>query len=199
MTGESLGLRTGSNGFLQQLQNGVTSQFHPGTVLVRRPSKALLHSREKERPCPFVCRLLGRRKVAVLLMVALALFVFVFGSFTPEKGADFIREFQDSQYYALSRYEISNPLEVEEKWQARNYSSGNSSPRSRKATTRPPSPPSPQSTGRMGQFPMLGHPCDHFAIPPPPPSDRRRPGPRRKFQFFFGFPLSFIFNHELKS
>ncbi|XP_054816619.1 probable hexosyltransferase MUCI70 isoform X2 [Prosopis cineraria] len=177
MTGESLGLRTGSNGFLQQLQNGVTSQIHTGPALVRRPSKTLLHSREKERLCPFVCRLLGRRKVAVLLMVALALFVFVFGSLTSEK--DIIREIQDSQYYALSRYEVLNPLELEEKQQARNYSSGSSSPRTRKTTIRPPSPPSSShSTGRMGQFPTLGHPCDHFAIPPPPPSDRRRPGPR---------------------
>ncbi|XP_028783064.1 uncharacterized protein LOC114739182 isoform X1 [Neltuma alba] len=178
MTGESLGLRTGSNGFLQQLQNGVTSQIHTGPVLVRRPSKTLLHSREKERPCPFVCRLLGRRKVAVLLMVALALFVFVFGSFTSEKGADIIREIQDSQYYALSRYEILNPLEVGEKRQAIDYPSGSSSPRTRKTSVSPPSPPSSHSTGRMGQFPTLGHPCDHFAIPPPPLSGRRRPGPR---------------------
>lgn len=87
MTGVSLGLRTGSNGILQQLQNGVTSQIHTAPILVRRPSKKLLYSsREKERFCPFICRLLGRRKVAVLLMIVFALFIFIFGSLTVEKG-----------------------------------------------------------------------------------------------------------------
>ncbi|KAF7822712.1 DUF616 family protein [Senna tora] len=190
MTGVSLGLRTGSNELLQQLQNGVTSHNHTapiGPILVRRPSKTLLYgSREKERLCPFICRLLARRKVAVLLMVALALFVFIFGSLTVDKGADISREIQDSQSYAFSSYHIVNPHGVDEKPLGSSYSSGSSSTSRRKTAARlppaapTPPPPSSQFSGREGHFhfPSLGHPCDHFAFPPPPPADQRRPGPR---------------------
>lgn len=129
------------------------------------------------------------------LCATLSLCIMVCFWYCYELGADIIREIQDSQYYALSRYEILNPPEVEEKRQAINYSRGNFFPRTRKITLRPPSPPSSHSTDRMGQFPTLGHPCDHFAIPPPPPGDRRRPGPRRKLIF----SLNFYFNYELKN
>lgn len=84
MTGVSLGVRTGSYGTLLQQQNGTVS---PKPLLVRRPSKTLLYNpREKERGFFFVCRLLGRGKVAMLLMLALGLCVFVFGCFTVYRG-----------------------------------------------------------------------------------------------------------------
>ncbi|PKI37631.1 hypothetical protein CRG98_041924 [Punica granatum] len=88
MSGASLGLRTGSYGSLQQLhlhlQNGA---LHNQPGMVRKPSKmALSSSREKERCLSLLCRYLGRRKVAMLLLVVLALLVFVFGSFTVNKA-----------------------------------------------------------------------------------------------------------------
>lgn len=84
MSGVSLGLRTGSYGNLQLIQNGNVSQV---PVLVRRPSKALLYNpKDKERGCPYVCRHLGRGKVAMLLMLLFGLFIFVFGCFTLYKG-----------------------------------------------------------------------------------------------------------------
>lgn len=101
MSGGSLGLRTGSYGSLQlqqlqqqlqqqqqqqhqnqQQQNGF-SNIQPTPILLRKPSKLLL-SREKEKLRPFLCRF--HRKFAVLLLVVLALFVFVFGSFTVSRG-----------------------------------------------------------------------------------------------------------------
>lgn len=84
MTGVSLGLRTSSNGSLQLIQNGNGLQV---PVLVRRSSKALLYNpKEKERGCPYICRHLGRGRVAMLLMLLFALFIFVFGCFTLYKG-----------------------------------------------------------------------------------------------------------------
>lgn len=79
-----MGLRTGSYGSLQ-IQNGV---LH--STQARKPSKMLLSSsREKEKLLMFICRYVGRRRVAMLLLVALALLVFVFGSFTVNKGLCF--------------------------------------------------------------------------------------------------------------
>lgn len=87
MTGVSFGLRTGSYGSLQQLSNGAL-QNHAAPVLLRKPSKlGLSGSREKEKFLPFVCRYLGRKRVAMMLLVALSLLVFVFGSFTVNKGS----------------------------------------------------------------------------------------------------------------
>ncbi|KAK4751625.1 hypothetical protein SAY87_005107 [Trapa incisa] len=86
MSGALIGLRTGSYGSLQQvhLPNGVS---HNQSGLLRKPSKVALSSwREKERLISLLCRYLGRRKVAMLLLVVLALLVFVFGSFTVDKG-----------------------------------------------------------------------------------------------------------------
>lgn len=88
MTGGSLGLRTGSYGSLQQ-HNGF-SNFQPTPILVRKSSKLLFSSsREKEKLRPLLCRFFGRRKVAMLLLVVLALFVFVFGSFIVNRGLFF--------------------------------------------------------------------------------------------------------------
>lgn len=90
MTGGAIGLRTGSYGSLQQQpQNGI-SYIQTTSGLVRKPSKMLLSSsREKEKLRPFICRCFGRRKVAMLLLVVLALLVFIFGSFTVNKGLFF--------------------------------------------------------------------------------------------------------------
>ncbi|KAM6555955.1 hypothetical protein CsatB_002974 [Cannabis sativa] len=84
MTGGPLSLHTGSYGSLQQ-QNGF-SNYQSTPVLVRKSSKLLRSSsREKEKLRPLLGRFFGRRKVAMLLLVFLALLVFVFGSFTVNK------------------------------------------------------------------------------------------------------------------
>ncbi|KAK7324575.1 hypothetical protein VNO77_28249 [Canavalia gladiata] len=181
MTGVSLGLRTGSYGSLQLLQNGNVSP-----MLVRRPSKTLLYNpREKERGgCPLICRHLGRGKVAMLLMLALGLFIFVFGCFTVYKGGNITGEIEDTRSFAINRYEIIKPHGVvEAKSQDSSFSRATSLTSRHRSTTRPPPPASrslsfSKSKGKKGYFPTLGHQCDHFAFPPPPPADRRRTGPR---------------------
>ncbi|OIW11538.1 hypothetical protein TanjilG_26904 [Lupinus angustifolius] len=183
MTGVSLGLRTGSNGSLQQLQNGNVLKLPTlSPRLVRRPSKGSHYNpREKERVCPFICRHLGRGRVAMLLMIALGISVFVFGCFTLYKGANIPNEIEDSRSYAITRYEILKPEGVEDKSKDISYASRISSTSS-KWTARPPPPPHPpassKSKGRKKHFPTLSHQCDHFAFPPPPPAGRRRLGPR---------------------
>ncbi|KAK7244292.1 hypothetical protein RIF29_39112 [Crotalaria pallida] len=187
MTGVSLGLlRTGSNGSLNQLQNGggllqlqqKAAALSPG--LVRRPSKALLYyPREKERVCPFICRHLGRGRVAMLLMVALGLSVFVFGCLTLYKGANIPGEIEESRTYAITRYETLKPEGVEDKSQDRRETSFTSTGRWAVTPPHAPHPPaSSESRSRKGYFPNSSHQCDHFAFPPPPPAGRRRPGPR---------------------
>lgn len=95
MTGVSFGLRTGSYGSLQQLSNGAP-QNQGAPVLLRKPSKLGVPGyREKEKFLPFVCRYLGRKRVAMMLLVALALLVFVFGSFTVNKGSPFRLPFSE--------------------------------------------------------------------------------------------------------
>ncbi|XP_020223751.1 uncharacterized protein LOC109805890 isoform X2 [Cajanus cajan] len=178
MTGVSLGVRTGSYGSLQ-LQNGNVSP-----LLVRRPSKALLFNpREKERGFPFICRLLGRGKVAMLLMLGLALCLFIFGCFTVYRGGNITSEIEDTRSNAITRYGILRPRGVvEDKSRGSNSSRMTSLTNRRRNTARlPPAPHSlslSKSRGNKGYFPIWGHRCDHFAFPPPPPADRRRPGPR---------------------
>ena len=76
-------LRIGSYGSLQQLPNGVPP-IRPILILASR--KLLIPSKEKERFCPSIRRHIGRRKVAMLLIVAFALIVFVTNSFAVLKG-----------------------------------------------------------------------------------------------------------------
>lgn len=172
MTGVSLGLRTGSYGSLQQLQNGGVLQGLP-----RRPSKALLY-KEKERVCPLICRQLGRGKVAMLLMFALGFSVFVFGCFTLYNGGTITSEIEDTRSYAVTRYEIVKPHGGEDKSQDGNYSRVASLTSRDKSTAKWPPAPGPPSSFRKGYFSTFSHHCDHFAFPPPPPANRRRPGPR---------------------
>lgn len=111
MTGGSLGLRTSSYGSLQQqFQNGFLQATQASPVLLRKPSKMLLSSsREKERLLPLICRYVGRRRVAMLLLVVLALLVFVFGSFTVNKGL-FLSPFLFFSPLIVSCYDVELEL-----------------------------------------------------------------------------------------
>ncbi|XP_022633842.1 uncharacterized protein LOC106754990 isoform X2 [Vigna radiata var. radiata] len=177
MTGVSLGVRTGSYG---SLQNGNVSV----AALVRRPSKTLLYNpREKERGFFFICRRLGRVRVAMLFLFALGLCVFLFGCFTVYRGGSITSEIEDTRSYAVTRYGILRPRgAVEDKSQDSNSSRLFSSTSRYRSTSRPPSAPASlslsKSKGKRAKFPTWRQRCDHFAFPPPPPVDRRRPGPR---------------------
>lgn len=86
MTGWSLGLRTGNDGSLQQLaQNGAF--YSQNSYVVRKGSKTSLSgSREKEKFLPSICRVLVRKKVGMLILVAFALLAFGAGFSMVNKG-----------------------------------------------------------------------------------------------------------------
>uniref|UniRef100_A0A251J462 TOD1/MUCI70 glycosyltransferase-like domain-containing protein n=1 Tax=Manihot esculenta TaxID=3983 RepID=A0A251J462_MANES len=80
MTGRSLSLR-GSYGSSQ------SSAKFPA-IARKSSSKMLIPSlREKERVLPVICGYLGQRRVAMILLVALALLVFIWGSITVSKAS----------------------------------------------------------------------------------------------------------------
>ncbi|KAL6205735.1 hypothetical protein ACLB2K_022988 [Fragaria x ananassa] len=162
MTGGSLGLRTGSYGSLQlqQAQNGFPPNLQPSPLpITRKPSKLLLASREKERVLPCIWRVLGRKKVIMLLLVVLGLLVFVSNSFNVNKGMG-------------DKHDIKITS-------TQNTMKGKDADR---ALLSPPPPPhlhTESFTVVHGKSPLLAHLCENFAFPPPPPpSGRRRSGPR---------------------
>ncbi|PPS08067.1 hypothetical protein GOBAR_AA12580 [Gossypium barbadense] len=94
MTGGSLGLRAGSYGSLPNIKNVIAGGgrlLHSksfGSVR-KNPIMMLSGTREKERSFPSIWyRYLGRRKISMLLMVALAVLVFVLGSFVVNKESN---------------------------------------------------------------------------------------------------------------
>ncbi|XP_058779588.1 probable hexosyltransferase MUCI70 [Vicia villosa] len=180
MTGVSLGLRTGSYGSLQLIQNGNGLQL---PVLVRRPSKALLYNpKEKERGCPYICRHLGRGRVAMLLMLLFGLFIFVFGCFTLYKGGNITSEIENTRSHAISSYDFLGLDETIEPKLMDSSSSRKTPVTSRHKSTFRDHPVSHLRSsynlkGKIGSSFTAGHYCDHFAYPPPP-ADRRRTGPR---------------------
>ncbi|XP_075671723.1 putative hexosyltransferase MUCI70 [Castanea sativa] len=182
MTGGSLGLRTSSYGSLQQqFQNGFLQATQASPVLVRKPSKMLLSSsREKERLLPFICRYVGRRRVAMLLLVVLALLVFVFGSFTVNKESNITLHIGSMTPYRSDFPVFSNPLEVENSLGDNNSSGQNSSGGSdqSRAPSIPPSATITTLTDVIRSTPRLGHQCENFTLPPPPPPGSKKIGPR---------------------
>ncbi|KAG2677821.1 hypothetical protein I3760_12G114700 [Carya illinoinensis] len=184
MTGGSLGLRTGSYGSLQQqIQNGTLQ-----TSQARKPSKMLLSSsREKEKLLPLICRYVGRRRVAMLLLIVLALLVFVFGSFTVNKESNITSHIGSMTPYRSDYPLSSNPPGVEDNHGNKNYFEeislkGNDQSQ---ASSFPPPPPPPTTTSSSATAtsvtwsnPSLGHLCGNFVFPPPPPAGSKRIGPR---------------------
>lgn len=181
-----MGLRTGSYGSLQQYgQNGFLQNIQATPILVRKPSKTLLSgSRDKERLLPLICRYVGRKRVAMLLLVILALLVFVFGSFTVNREST--SQMGSMTPYATDFPRFSNPPAVEYNLEDKNSSGHNSSggsDQSRAPSTPPPPPSPPAATTTTARdvtrsTPPLGHQCENFAFPPPPPAGSKRIGPR---------------------
>lgn len=87
MTGWSLGLRTVSDGSLQQLaQNGVLYS-HSNSFVSRKGSKISLSTyREKEKFLPSIFRFLVRKQVGMLILAAFALLAFLTAFWMVNKG-----------------------------------------------------------------------------------------------------------------
>ncbi|KAE8125814.1 hypothetical protein FH972_020585 [Carpinus fangiana] len=188
MTGGSLGLRTGSYGSLQQqVQNGFLPATQTTPILVRKPTKMLFSSsREKERILLFICRYAGRRRVAMLLLVILALLVFVFGSFMVNKESNSTSHIGSMNPYLSNHPMSSNPSRVEDNLGDKNYSgqiSLHGSDQSGAPSTPPPPPPTTiaaasRATYVSGSSLSSDHLCGKFVFPPPPPANSKRIGPR---------------------
>ncbi|KAJ9153585.1 hypothetical protein P3X46_027011 [Hevea brasiliensis] len=176
MTGGSLGLR-GSYGSSQ------SSAKFP-SIARKSSSKMLVPSlREKERVLPVICRYLGRRRVAMILLVALALLVFIWGSLTVSKDATettgsnvkgssdhlpdvhTVRKFKTRSASPLHRPSAAGsrssdlPVDIDTK----------------KRNGRSKAPLHQHSEAASGSS---QHPCHKFALPPPPPPGGRQRGPR---------------------
>lgn len=104
MTGGSLGLRAGSYGSLPNIKNVIVGggrllQSKSFGSVRKNPIMMLSGSREKERSLPSIWyRYLGRRKISMLLLVALAVLVFVLGSFLVNKGLFLFPVILDSRF-----------------------------------------------------------------------------------------------------
>ena len=81
----SSGLRSLSFGSLQlHSQNGGLQSQNSSTL--RKTSRTLSGSREKERYLPFIFKYLGRRKVIMLILVIIAILALTTGFLTASKG-----------------------------------------------------------------------------------------------------------------
>ncbi|XP_010535101.1 PREDICTED: uncharacterized protein LOC104810473 [Tarenaya hassleriana] len=148
MTGQSLGLRSGSYGSL--LQTTKSSAF------ARRASSKMLtsNSKEKERSLSSLCCwCLGSRRVAMLLLLILALVVFVLGSYTVNKESSSPYIYQ---HIGTMGFSSNQALGTQDSFWGNNDEG---------------------SDVEIVHPPPLRHPCESFSFPPPPPG-LRRPGPR---------------------
>ncbi|KAI4320740.1 hypothetical protein MLD38_034185 [Melastoma candidum] len=201
MTGKSL-LRSGSYPSLLQSQNGPLPAAY---VLGRKPSKlSLSGSREKERALQLICRFLGRRRVAMLMLAFLALFVFVFGSFTVNREGSIP---DNPEPIESIKYLNGNSLDgaASARPHRGNYQRKDKFPSRHKTVARrgqqkdvpkrvqrkghPPPPRRAHDHATADPHPLLtpsvyirnhstGHSCENFTFPPPPPASRRLVGPR---------------------
>ncbi|XP_042520569.1 probable hexosyltransferase MUCI70 [Macadamia integrifolia] len=193
MTGGSLGLRTGSYGSLQQqLQNSVLLPIQTSPIIVRKPSKMLLPgSRDKERCVPRICKFAGRRRVGMLLVVAISVLVFMSVLSVITKDED-VSEVVSGQHMQNIRPNISLPsIDPGDPMSTRSHENktdnnsgshenktGNNSSLQNNVSMTAVSEiqPPPPSVFTPNALPFR-HPCEKFALPPPP-NDRKRTGPR---------------------
>lgn len=176
MTRESLGLRTGSYGSLQQnTNNEMLRPYNNSNIFfVRKPQRmSNSGSREKERFLPSICKYLGRKKVGMLILFSLALLAFLTGFFTVnrEDESGITSAFNDSLEFP--RKEGSRKDNTSSMLNTLTVCGQN--------TVHPPPPPVADSSlvaGLTGSAAVHHHPCENFAFPPPPPGFRKRIGPR---------------------
>ncbi|XP_024931640.3 probable hexosyltransferase MUCI70 [Ziziphus jujuba] len=168
MTGASLGLRTGSYGSLQQQpQNGILHIYTTPTVM-RKPT-----SREKEKVRSFFCRCFARRKVAMLLLFALALLLFVISSFILNKESTNVNITQHAHIIVPSNWwtpSNSENIPLVEDISKTNTDRGS-------GESEAGIHPKNLTADPKNAIPFV-HPCANFAFPPPPPLNPKRIGPR---------------------
>ncbi|KAH9315826.1 hypothetical protein KI387_024453, partial [Taxus chinensis] len=188
MTG-GLGQRSGSTGSLQWLQIQqhqqvpVISSFSP-PIIGRKLNKPGAIPSARERFGFWICRIVGRKKAGMSLLVLVSILVFISFLFTFDKDEDgLVGEVPGSQ---LSRFserpiadqyssfdhptgsitknlEISPMIKNNHTFEFHVMSPNKSEIHPPIASSDPSLPP--------------GHPCQHFTLPPPP-ADKKRTGPR---------------------
>ncbi|KAH9802667.1 putative tRNA (met) cytidine acetyltransferase [Citrus sinensis] len=181
MTGGSLGQRTASYGSLQLLNNNGIVGKPASSIFTRKPSPKMLLAGSRDREKQFLllvfCKFLGRRRVAMLLLVGLPLLIFTLGSYVLDKENTSLNI--DEHIGSLVPYVsqaaddpaalmISRVKDTQKDRDSSTEKDGNKTQR--------PSPPAAASL--IKRVVPLHHPCENFAFPPPPPPGLRRPGPR---------------------
>ncbi|KAH9650680.1 putative tRNA (met) cytidine acetyltransferase [Citrus sinensis] len=181
MTGGSLGQRTASYGSLQLLNNNGIVGKPTSSIFTRKPSPKMLLAGSRDREKQFLllvfCKFLGRRRVAMLLLVGLPLLIFTLGSYVLDKENTSLNI--DEHIGSLVPYVsqaaddpaalmISRVKDTQKDRDSSTEKDGNKTQR--------PSPPAAASL--IKRVVPLHHPCENFAFPPPPPPGLRRPGPR---------------------
>lgn len=159
------------------------------------------NSKEKERSLSFLCCwYLGRRRVAMLLLLSLAFVVFVLGSYTINKGIlkFFYLSLNDFNWNMLVMMPAfvntteSNSPNIHQSIETMDFGS-NQTPISRELTSFYTQNSDNNHIRDSFMWNGIGgsdvdvnhpspshhHPCDSFSFPPPPPPGMRRPGPRR--------------------
>ncbi|XP_039116547.1 uncharacterized protein LOC120251962 [Dioscorea cayenensis subsp. rotundata] len=199
MTGGSLGLRSGSYGSLQAQINGSsavvavsplpTHSTPPPPPSARKPSKMLLPgSRDKERCLAWICKLAGRRRVGMLLLLiasaaVLLSFSIVSKDYDVSAGSETNLNFSDQLKNITNIGRGSTGFSRSSLIPSRDDNRVNSSPpppflglEQLQANIENETWSSPASLLQHYQIPAR-HPCEHFAFPPPP-ADKKRTGPR---------------------
>ncbi|XP_072966534.1 probable hexosyltransferase MUCI70 isoform X1 [Typha angustifolia] len=184
MTGGSLGLRSGSYGSLQQqqLHNGVAaSPILSPPLSVRKPKMLISGSREKERILQRICKIVGRRKVGMLLLLiaCAAVFCSLFSIVRDEVAStggethlDFSSHVQDFVNPDAILFSNKRPLLIPQEKNNSNtilHKNQHFSPSDNEIW--PPIPVHPPIAA------FTEHPCANFSFSPPP-ADRKRTGPR---------------------
>ncbi|XP_008807991.2 uncharacterized protein LOC103720176 [Phoenix dactylifera] len=187
MTGGSLGLRSsGSYGSLQsQLHNGAALpiQSTSVSVSVRKPQKTLLQSsREKERFLLWICKLAGRRKIGMLLVLiasAAVILSFISDMSKDEDGSEGPQTNLGSSYHVwglvstggTALHNLTPPLTSIKESKTEITAILNQQSASGDNETQHPVPVLPPRAI------FTWHPCENFSFSPPP-TDRKRTGPR---------------------
>ncbi|OAY78678.1 hypothetical protein ACMD2_02187 [Ananas comosus] len=190
MSGGSVGLRSASYGSLQQMahnnSNGSAAELpipSPSPPLAARskPSKTLLSgSREKERFLQWICKIVCRRKVGMLLLLAVSAAVLC-SLFSILKDEDAPTAIETNLGFSTRVRSFVNPTRNS----VRNSRPSLIPVETNRVNRKLPADQLPAATHNQIQRPPIlppianftRHPCENFSFPPPPP-DRRRIGPR---------------------
>ncbi|OAY78024.1 hypothetical protein ACMD2_09617 [Ananas comosus] len=171
MTGGSLGLRSGSYGSLQQQQ---LLQLHNGAILSvpspplsgRKPSKMLLSgSREKERLLQRICKIVGRRKVGMLLLLIVSATLYCSLFSVVSKDEDESSRLENTLEFSNHVGIIMKPGNTETRGSIKQQFTAISNQIQPHIPTLPP----------VALF--THHPCENFSFSLPP-LDKKRTGPR---------------------